>query len=86
MRSACFGKEVVITEHARQRMREREVEEGTLLDTIETGELRRIDEVHCFIFKHHAARRDNLVCAAAVDEARLIVKTVMIRWKLRGTA
>lgn len=87
MRSARFGKDIAITQHARERMREREIDEATLFDTIETGELKRVEGAHCFIFKHHRARRDNLVCAAVVvDETRLIVKTVMIRWKLRGTA
>lgn len=85
MRSTRFGKDVAITVHAHERMRERDIDEATLLDTIETGVLQRIEGDHAFVFKHHPSRRDNLVCAAVVDEDRLIVKTVMIHWRLRGT-
>jgi len=85
MRSTRFGKDVVITDHAHERMRERDIDAAMLLDTIETGTLQRAEGIHAFVFKHHPSRRDNLVCAAVVDADRLIVTTVMIHWRLRGT-
>jgi len=83
MYSARFAKEIIVTEHARARMADRDIDEPMLADLIETGNLRRIDDKYMFLFKHFSARNDNLVCAAAVEEDRLVVKTVMINWTLR---
>jgi hypothetical protein len=83
MHSARFGKAVVITDHARARMAERGIDETMLSDLIETGDLKRIDDQHLFVHKHFAARHDNLVCAAAVEEEFLVIKTVMVNWTLR---
>ena len=47
MFSARFGKPVVVTDHARRRMVERNVNEALLLDLIETGELRHKDAMCC---------------------------------------
>jgi len=81
--SGRFGKDVVVTRHARARMKDRAVSEAQLLEVIETGDMRRLDQSHLFLFKRITDRRDNLVCVAAVDEAKLIVKTVMVNWTLR---
>jgi hypothetical protein len=81
--SRRFKKGIIVTNHARERMLERDIDESVLLDLIETGELRLADEQHLFIFRSIPARRDNLVCAALVDEDALVVKTVMVNWTLR---
>ena len=86
MRSSRFGKDIIVTNHARARMAERSVNEAQLLDIIETGELRRIDRQHLFVFKRLQDRRDNLVCVAAAEERRLIVKTVMVNWLLEESS
>ena len=52
-------------------------------DLIETGETRRMDAERLFIFKRYPDRHDNLMCAAAVEEDRLVIKTVMVGWTLR---
>lgn len=83
MYSRRFGKVVVVTNHARARMVERNVDDLTLLDVIESGRAKRVDEQRLFLYKHIAGRRDNLVCAAAVEEMQLVVKTVMVNWRLR---
>lgn len=83
MYSRRFGKVVVVTNHARARMVERNVDDMTLLDVIETGRAQRVDEQRLFLYKRIGGRRDNLVCAAAVEEMRLVVKTVMVNWRLR---
>ncbi|MGQ0544298.1 MAG: DUF4258 domain-containing protein [Betaproteobacteria bacterium] len=72
----------MVTDHARERMRERSIDEATLLKVIETGEIRRSDAQHLFIFKPIESRHDNLACAAAVEEDHLVVKTVMTNWRL----
>lgn len=83
MYSERFGKDIIVTNHARQRMAEREISEAVLLDIIETGEVLRVDHQHVFLFKPIPARHDNLACVAAVEEAQLVVKTVMVDWTLR---
>jgi len=54
MYSKRFGKAIIVTNHARARMAERNVDELAL------------------------------VCAAAVEESQLVIKTVMVNWVFRG--
>jgi hypothetical protein len=84
MYSKRFGKAVIVTNHARARMAERDVDELVLLEVVDTGNLRRIDQDHLFLYKRLSGRRDNLVCAAAVEESQLVIKTVMVNWVFRG--
>lgn len=65
-------------------MVERGIGDAALVDLVETGELRYETDHHLFIFRQLPGRHDNLVCAAAVDEAALVIKTVMVNWTLRG--
>lgn len=83
MHSMRFGKDVVVTDHARDRMSERNIDDSVLRDLIETGTIRRMDLEHLFIFKRYPDRHDNLMCAAAVEEDHLVIKTVMVNWTLR---
>lgn len=84
MYSRRFGKPVVVTNHARARMRERSVSDADLVAVVEEGDIKWAGAGHLFIYRRAPERRDNLICAAAVDEARLVIKTVMVYWKLRG--
>ena len=77
MFSRRFQLEVLITQHARQRMVDRDIDDALLLDMIETGETRYKDDRHLWVFKAYEQRHDNLLCAASVIENHLIVKTVM---------
>lgn len=81
MFSQRFQLPVLITRHARQRMVERNMDDALLLDLIETGTARHKDETHLWLFKHYEGRDDNLLCAAAVVEATLVIKTVMHRFQ-----
>lgn len=80
MFSSRYQLEVLVTRHARLRMAERQMDEVTLLDLIETGTERRKDEQHFWLFKHYPSRNDNLLCAAVVVQGALVVKTVMHRF------
>jgi hypothetical protein len=84
MYSRRFGKAIIVTQHARARMAERNVDDSALLEVIETGDLTRADQNHLFLFKRLDGRRDNLICAAAVEESHLVIKTVMVNWVFRG--
>jgi uncharacterized protein YuzE len=59
-------------------MMERRIDEAMLSALIETGEIKRTEGEHLFIFKYFPSRRDNLVCAAAVEEESLVIKTVLV--------
>ena len=63
-------------------MKKRGVSEAMLLDLIETGELRHATASDFWIFKHYSDRADNLVCAAILLAQAVIVKTVMVDWRL----
>ena len=77
MFSQRFERLIVVTDHARHRMAERDITEGELRDVIETGEVRHKDEVRIWIARHAVDRDDNLLCVAAILETALVVKTVM---------
>ncbi len=64
MLSERFGKSIVITSHARERMAARAIDEALLLDIIETGETRYKDKTRLWIAKHYGDRADNLLCLA----------------------
>ncbi|MDP8568932.1 DUF4258 domain-containing protein [Methylophilus aquaticus] len=82
MHSKRFSCSVRITHHARERMSERNISESLILDLIETGEIRKKDEVRLWIFKSYTGRNDNLLCVAVVLETCLVVKTVMHHFEL----
>lgn len=63
-------------------MLRRKVDADTLKRLIEEGEVKRRDEASLWVFMHIQDRADNLICAAVVEQAALIVKTVMINWEL----
>ena len=71
-----FLKQIYITRHARERMAQRFVDDETLVDVIETGEVRYKDDVRIWVAKAVGGRQDNLICAAAILEDELVVKTV----------
>jgi hypothetical protein len=77
-----FGKNVWITNHARQSMEKRAINDATLLQVIETGDIRQSDETNLWLFCHIEGRTDNLICAAIVKKEAIVVKTVMINWEL----
>ena len=80
--SERFGLEVIVTDHALARARERAIADAELKDVIETGTVKYRDSKRLWIYKAVAGRTDNLICAAVVLDAHLVVKTVMINWEL----
>lgn len=84
--SKRFGKNVWITHHARESMQRRGVDASTLEQVIEEGEIKRRDELNLWVFRHIPGRADNLICAAAVEQTAVVVKTVMINCELEDEA
>ncbi|PKO82377.1 MAG: hypothetical protein CVU19_01810 [Betaproteobacteria bacterium HGW-Betaproteobacteria-13] len=84
--SKRFGKNVWITNHARESMQRRKIDAATLERVIEEGEIKRRDEVNLWVFTHIQERADNLICAAVVEETAVVVKTVMVNWELEDEA
>lgn len=82
MISKRFSKPVVLTYHAAKQMAERQIDEETLADLIESGDVKYKDEQHLWIYKSYPVRQDNMICAAAIERNNLIIKTVMINWEL----
>jgi hypothetical protein len=80
--SKRFGKNVWITSHARDSMEKRGIDDATLEQVMEEGDVKHRDEKHLWVFKHIQGRADNLICAAVVEETAVVVKTVMINWEL----
>ena len=60
--------------------------QGVPYPVIEDGEVKRKNDVNMWIFMHVEGRTDNLVCAAAVESAALVIKTFMINWELEDQA
>ena len=77
-----FNKPVILTHHASEQMRERNIDDTTLSDLIESGKVLYKDAEHLWIYKAYEGREDNMLCAAAIERNNLIIKTVMINWEL----
>lgn len=77
MFSTRFQCTVVISNHAKIRMNERDISEAMLLEVIDSGETRYKDASHLWAFKEFPERHDNLLCAVLVLEDCVVVKTVM---------
>lgn len=82
MFSHRFQRQVIVTSHAAQRMREREVDEALLLRLLDEGGVRYRDATHLWAWLDVPERSDNLLCAAVVLEDAVIVKTLMHHWEL----
>lgn len=81
--SEKFKKNVWLTNHAIESMAKRRITLFEVKKLIESGEYRELKGSHCWIYYNFPERDDNLVCAAAVDEEAIIIKTVMVQWQVR---
>ena len=77
MYSNRFQRPIVISNHAKIRMTEREISEAMLLEVIDSGDTRYKDTTHLWAFKEFPERHDNLLCAVLILEDRVVVKIVM---------
>ena len=83
MHSTRFDLPVVLTEHARLRMAERNIDAALVLQIIDTGTLKDAGNAHYWLYKHLDGRADNLLCVAAVIDNAVVVKTIMHHWEPR---
>ena len=81
MHSTRFDLPVVLTEHARLRMAEREIDADMVLEIIDTGTLKDAGGSHYWLYKHLPDRADNLLRVAAVVDNVVVVKTIMHHWE-----
>ena len=81
MHSTRFNLQVVLTEHAYQRMTERHISLEQVLEIIDSGTLKEAGGLHYWLYKHLADRTDNLLCVAAVIDNVVVVKTIMHHWE-----
>ena len=77
MFSVRFQLPVVLSNHAKIRMVERDISAAMLLEVIDSGDTRYKDATHLWAFKEFPERHDNLLCAVLVLEDCVVVKTVM---------
>jgi len=81
MHSARFNLPVVLTEHARLRMAERNIHAALVLEIIDSCTLKEAGNSHYWLYKHLPDRADNLLCVAAVIDNLFVVKTIMHHWE-----
>ena len=81
MHSVRFNMPVVLTEHAKLRMAERQIDTLLVLEIIDTGSLKDAGSAHYWLYKHINDRADNLLCVAAVIENAVVIKTIMHHWE-----
>lgn len=79
--SRRFGKRVHLTHHAAARIVQRGLDHAEVRDLIETGDIKRKDAEHWWIFKTIRGRVDNPICAAVVMRDALVIKTLMTHWE-----
>ncbi|HPQ97045.1 MAG: DUF4258 domain-containing protein [Thiothrix sp.] len=80
--SERFGKPVILTRHAVERMKSRHISPDELQVLVEYGQIKYKDEEHLWIYRAFPEREDNLLCAAAIERNNLIIKTIMTHWEL----
>jgi hypothetical protein len=76
--------EVVFTEHAKQQMHLRGLEEAEVLKVIETGQVKAKNAPgkKYWVFKKVPGRKDNLISVSlSIEEPNLIVITTMVNWR-----
>ena len=66
MYSARFNLQVVLTEHATQRMAERQISLEQVLEIIDSGTVKEAGGLHYWLCRHLPDRTDNLLCVEAV--------------------
>jgi len=76
-----FRKNIWLTSHARESMVRRRIDAASLEFVIEQGEIKRRNNTHMWVFKHIEGRTDNLICAAVLEQAAIIIKTVVTNWE-----
>ena len=81
MHSTRFNLQVILTEHATQRMAERQISLEQVLEIIDSGTLKEAGGLHYWLYKHLPDRIDNLLCVAAVIDNVFVVKTIMHHWE-----
>ena len=81
MHSIRFNMPVVLTEHAKLRMAERQIDAVLVLEIIDTGILKDAGNSHYWLYKNINERADNLLCVAAVIENAVVIKTIMHYWE-----
>ena len=64
-------------------MSKRRVTLGEVKNLIELGEYTVRDNLHGWVYYNFSERKDNLVCAAIINDKSIIIKTLMIQWQLR---
>lgn len=73
---------VIITNHAVQRMKERDITKELILEVLESGDVKQKDEDRFWVYKNIHTRTDNLICLAVkIEKSDLIVITTLINWK-----
>jgi hypothetical protein len=77
MFSVRFQLPIILSNHAKIRMIERDISVVMLLEVIDSGDTRYKDATHLWAFKEFSERHDNLLCAVLVLEDCIVVKTVM---------
>ncbi len=81
MHSIRFNLQVILTEHATQRMAERQISLEQVLEIIDSGTVKEAGGLHYWLYKHLPDRTDNLLCVAAVIDNVFVVKTIMHHWE-----
>jgi hypothetical protein len=77
--------QLVVTDHAKERMLSRGITEEALGDILKTGSVKLRDKPnHFWVYKMLRDRKDNFICLSVSLEAPfLIVITTLVNWRPR---
>lgn len=75
--------ELVITKHARGRMKLRNISYDDLVEIIENGIVKKKEKKNKYwIYKNFGKRKDNYLClSVAIEKANFIVITALVNWR-----
>lgn len=75
--------ELIITDHAQQRMEMRNITMSSLVKIIEKGSVvKKKEENKYWVYKSFSKRTDNAVClSVAIEKPNLIIVTALVNWR-----
>jgi hypothetical protein len=77
--------QLVVTDHAEERMKNRNIGKDVLVEILESGSVIPKDSpTHFWVYKVLGGRKDNAICLSiSIEDPHLIVITTLINWRPR---
>jgi len=75
--------QLVFTDHAEARMKQRDVSIGEVLEVLTRGKVKQKEKMNAYwVYKSMRGRKDNMIClSVSIEDPFLIVVTTLVNWR-----